>query len=202
MQKIQLTKGCPNHCSYCYEPQEVEIVTPISELKIISNQVQVLDMNFLANPHCKQAIRWLGEQRVNNKVIYYELVCGIDFRILDQETANLLKESRFIKVRWAWDYGFASQRKHRDTLLKLVRAGYDPKSLSVFILTNWKIPYVDCVKKLDLLKVWNVKVNDCCFDGGYAKAKPKDWDIDQVKRFRKMCRKHNQIVNFGIDPEY
>ena len=85
--------------------------------------------------------------------------------------------------------------------MEALKAGYKPKELSMFILVNWKTPYVDCVKKLDLLKVWNVKVNDCCWDGGYKQAKPKYWDIDQVKRFRKMCRKHNQMVLFKIDPE-
>ncbi len=80
-------------------------------------------------------------------------------------------------------------------------AGYRSEDLSVFMLANWKIPYVECCKKLDLLKVWNVKVNDCCFDGGYKQAKPKDWDIDQIKRFRAKCRLHNHMVLFKIDPE-
>ena len=73
--------------------------------------------------------------------------------------------------------------------------------LSVFILVNWKTPYADCLKKLDLLKVWNVKVNDCCWDGGYKIAKPHYWELSQIKEFRRKCRKHNQLVRFKIDPE-
>lgn len=199
MQQIQLTRGCPNNCAYCYEPKEMEYF----HLPVIKdNEVQILDMNFLANPKVKDHIKWLGEQRINNKVVRYELICGIDYRLMDQETADLLFKNRFIKVRWAWDYQFGLQYQMRDVFKMFVKAGYKPNSLSVFILVNWKIPYVDCVKKLDLLKVWNVKVNDCCWDGGYKLAKPVFWKPEHIKNFRAMCRKHNQLVNFKIDPEH
>jgi hypothetical protein len=160
--------------------------------------VQILDMSLLSNPKHEEIIGDLMEAR--NKA--YELICGVDYRRLNQGLCNLLHNARFIKMRWAWDYSFASgQKKHRKVLQMFLKAGYKPEELSVFILVNWKIPYVDCVKKLDLLKVWNVKVNDCCWDGGYKKAKATYWTPEQMKRFRKMCRKHNQMVLFKIDPE-
>ena len=153
-------------------------------------------MNFLANP------KWdVIAQNLFWKKCKVELICGVDYRLLDQEKANLLNVCGFKKMRWAWDYTFASgQKKHRKVLQMFLKAGYKPEELSVFILVNWKIPYVDCVKKLDLLKVWNVKVNDCCWDGGYKQAKPKYWDIDQIKRRRKICRKHKQIELIKIEP--
>lgn len=194
MQKIKLTDGCPNNCSYCYEPKEM---TFYGMPDIYDREVQILDMNFLANPNAKEYIQYLG--LIDCKT---ELVCGIDYRLLDQETANLLHDNNFIKIRWAWDYNFGLQRKMRWVKNTLVRAGYKPRELAVFILVNWKIPYVDCCKKLDLLKVWNVKVNDCCFDGGYDQALPLYWKPEQIKRFRAACRKHNQYLNHEIDPEY
>jgi len=58
-------------------------------------------------------------------------------------------------------------------------------------------------KKVDVLKVWNVKVNDCWFDNQLSpNIKPLFWSEIQIKDFRKKCRKHNQLVLFGIDPEY
>jgi hypothetical protein len=57
--------------------------------------------------------------------------------------------------------------------------------------------------KLELCKVWNVKVNDCWFDNQLApNIKPIHWSIEQINKFRQKCRKHNQIVRFGIDPEF
>lgn len=192
MKKIQFTKGCPNACEYCYEQKEQVFYDPeIPKDK----EVQILDMNFLANPKGKEILRSLPKKK-------WEFVCGIDFRFLDQEYANLMKEKGFIKVRWAWDYNFGQQKIHKRTLEMLLKAGYKARELSVFMLVNWKTPYIECCRKLDLLKVWNVKVNDCCWDGGYRLAKPVYWTPEQIKKFRKKCRKHNQMVLFGIDPEF
>ncbi len=196
MEQIQFTKGCPNGCDYCYEkPPVINLVTTDTVFIWDDKDIQILDMNFLANPDAKKILKMLPRRR-------YELICGVDFRRLDQETCNLLKEKGFIKIRWAWDYSFATQRKHQMVLRMFVNAGYAPRDLSIFVLVNWKIPYADCIRKLDLMKVWNVKVNDCCWDGGYKIAKPTYWSLDQIKDFRRRCRKHNQLVRFKIDPEY
>lgn len=197
-QLIETSNGCPNGCEYCQEESTMHIFD-VPEIK--QNYVRILDMNFLAQPQALERIMDLGSRKVNDKVVYYELVCGIDFRRMTSETANLLKQNRFVKIRLAWDYGYEMQFKIKDTIKMLLKAGYKPKELSVFMLVNWKISYVECLKKLDLLKVWNVKVNDCCFDGGYKIAKPEYWTAEQLKDFRARCRKHNQLVNFGIDPE-
>jgi len=191
--KIQFTSGCPNSCSYCYEPKEIKTFNP--EIPETKELIQILDMNFLANPQAKDILKRIPKRK-------YELVCGIDYRRLDQETADLLKKKGFIKIRWAWDFQFGQQRIHQKTWRKFIKAGYTPNSLSIFILVNWKIPYRDCCKKLDLMKVWNVKINDCCWDGGYKIAKPIYWSPDQIKKFRHKCRKHNQMVLFRIDPEF
>jgi hypothetical protein len=50
--------------------------------------------------------------------------------------------------------------------------------------------------------VWNVQVVDCYFDGQTGpNILPIHWRSDEIKRFRRMCRKHNQLVGFGFDPE-
>ena len=195
LNKIQFTSGCPNQCSYCYEPKEVREYYP--EIPEGNDLVQILDMNFLVN-HRKYI--WLDQLKAaNNK--HYEFICGVDFRLLTQEICYKLKESRFIKIRWAWDYGFSQQKVHQKVWRMFKKAGYKSESLSVFILVNWRFSYIECLKKLDLLKVWNVKVNDCCFDGGYKQAAMGFWDPAEIKDFRKRCRKHNQMVLFKIDPE-
>lgn len=194
MKVIQFTKGCPNNCHYCYEPKEMEYLNPDIP---IDQPFQISDMNLLANPDASNIIARCGLSKYSK-----ELICGIDYRLLTQDKANWLKENGFIKIRWAWDYNYTQQKIHQRTWKMLVKAGYKPEELSVFMIVNWKIPYVECCKKLDLLKVWNVKVNDCCWDGGYKIAKPVHWKPEHIKKFRAMCRKHNQLVLFKIDPEY
>ena len=89
----------------------------------------------------------------------------------------------------------------KDGIGKLVKAGYKRHDISLFMIVNWRIPYQECLRKLDLMKVWNVKVCDCCYDGGYKYATPTYWTGKQLEKFRRICRKHNQLVLFGIDPQ-
>lgn len=194
VQKILLTDGCPNGCEYCYEPKKDVATYPLPYIK--ERNIQILDMNFLSNPN---ALWILNELPDNRK---YEFLCGVDYRRMTQEIADLMKQKGFIKVRWAWDYGFNLQKIQKKTYEMFIKAGYKSKELSIFMIVNWKISYEECCKKLDLLKIWNIKVNDCCYDGGYKRAKPVYWTPEELKSFRKKCRKHNQMVLFGIDPEY
>ena len=72
----------------------------------------------------------------------------------------------------------------------------------IFVLCNWKIPYKVNLIKMDLCKIWNVKIHDAYFDNQLPpKIKPIHWTIEQIRDFRHKVRKHNQMVNFKIDPD-
>lgn len=197
-QRIELHRGCPHGHEYCYEPKICEDF-PIPEL--VKNYVEILDMNLLARKDALQIIRELRSKRVNDKLVQFEVVCGFDFRFLTQEIATQLVASRFVRPRLAWDGPFSDQYKIKDAISYLLKAGYKPKEISLFMIVNWKIPYRECLRKLDLMKVWNVKVCDCCYDGGYKHATPTFWNGEQLEKIRRICRKHNQLVLFGIDPQ-
>jgi len=198
-QWLRLGEGCLNNCEYCYAmPELISYDIP----KIKRNKVKIIDMNFLYNPKHKERIKYLGSQKVNNKKVYYELVCGIDWRLLDQETANLLKQNGFINIRFAWDYGLDCQYRIKDCYNKLIKAGYKPKDLMVFMLCDWRVSFSECLMKLSLLKIWNVKVSDCYFDN----VKPPNykcnyWSFLECDTFRRICALHNQSLDFYIYPD-
>ncbi len=84
----------------------------------------------------------------------------------------------------------------------LLKAGYKPNDITIFMICNWKISYEHNLRKLDLCKVWNVKVADCWFDNQLSpNIIPIHWTDVQIKDFRHKVRKHNQLVRFKIDPE-
>lgn len=147
-------------------------------------------------------IRELGEKKVNGKVVYYELTCGVDYRFMNQEKADALYKNRFQNIRIAWDGRFTEQKKIKSVVDMLIKAGYKSNDIMVFMLCNWKIPYIDNLAKMDLCKVWRVKIHDAYFDNQLPPdVKPIHWNINNILDFRAKVRKHNQIVNFGIDPE-
>ena len=158
-------------------------------------------MNLLCKPEAQQIIHKLGDKRVNGKVVYYELICGIDYRFLNHGLAWSLKRSRFKKLRLAWDWWFKDQIKIKVAIEHLTDVGYKPENIMVFMICNWKISFKENLKKLDLCKIWNVQVCDCYFDGQIKNIKPVFWRMNEIKEFRKKVRKHNQLVNFKLDPE-
>jgi len=161
-----------------------------------------MDMNLLAKPQAERIIKQLGEQKVDGKIVNYELICGIDYRFLTQEYANLLKNNHFPKIRLAWDWAFKEQKKIKSAIEMLTKAGYRPNNIMVFMICNWKIPFMENCQKIDLCKVWGVQVADCYFDNQtFPNIIPIHWNIKELKEFRHKCRKHNQLVNFKIDPE-
>ncbi len=195
VQRIELHRGCPWGHEYCYEPQE-NIDFPIP--KIERNYVQVLDMNPLMRADLLETLEQLSKIRVKGRVVHYEAVCGFDFRVLTLETIRALKKARFRRIRLAWDGPLSDQYKIKDAIGLFLKGGFRREDLMFFMIVNWRIPFEDCLRKLDFLKVWRVKVCDCCFDAGYRYAVPEFWTSEQLTRIRALCRSHNLLVNFGI----
>jgi hypothetical protein len=195
-QWIRITEGCPHNCPYCYEPQKIKIFN-IPE--IVRNKVKIMDMNLLCKKEALAIIEELGKRRVDGKVVYYECICGIDYRFLTQEIANALKESRFKNIRIAWDWGKDQMIPIRKALKRLFKAGYKANDIMIFMICNWDIPYSLNLQKLELCKVWDVKVADCYYDNQTApNIVPIKWTDEQIKDFRKRVRLHNQMINFKI----
>ena len=160
-------------------------------------------MNLLAKPEAIDIIRELGKKKVNDKVVYYQMNAGTDYRFLTQELADAMKESRFKDVRLAWDWGIDQQYKLKDAVWHLLKAGYKSNDITIYMVCNYKIcDYETQCRKLDILKVWGVKCVDCWYDNQTSpNIIPLHWRDNQIKDFRRKCRKHNQLVNFKIDPE-
>lgn len=201
-QVIRLSEGCPHKCPWCREWKEIGDnwqTFPIHE--IVRHDVRITDMNLLAKPEAMELIQKFKDIRVDGKVVYPWLVCGIDYRFLTPEIAHALKDSRFVNMHIAWDWRYTDQKKIKKAVDCLKKVGY--KDLSIFMICNHPaVSYRENCKKLDLCKYWNVKVNDCWFDNQLPPdIIPIGWLHDDIKKFRASVRKHNQIVNFGIDPE-
>ena len=201
-QVIRLSEGCPWKCPWCYEHIAIGDDWKIFDIpEIVRRDVRITDMNLLAKPEAYQIISQFRDIRVDKKVVYPWLVCGIDYRFLTIELAEALKNNRFVKLHFAWDWRYSDQKKIKSAVDCLKKVGYH--EISIFMICNHPaVSYKENIKKLDLCKYWHCKVNDCYFDNQVSPGIiPVAWTDEQIKLFRKKVRKHNQIVNFGIDPE-
>jgi hypothetical protein len=201
-QVIRLSEGCPHKCPWCYEWKEIgEDWKVFSMPKIVRHDIRITDMNLLVKPEALDIIKKFKDIRVDGKVVYPWLVCGIDYRFLTHEIAQELKDSRFVNIHIAWDWRYTSQKEIKKAVDCLRKAGY--KDVSIFMICNHPmISYKENQKKLDLCKYWGCKVNDCWFDNQTSpNIIPIGWNYFDIREFRKAVRKHNQIVNFGVDPE-
>ena len=201
-QVIRLSEGCPHKCPWCYEWKEIGNnwkIFPIPE--IVRSDVRITDMNLLAKSEALELIQQFKDIRVNKKVVYPWLVCGIDYRFLSPEIAQALKDSRFVNIHIAWDWRYSDQKKIKKAVDMLKKVGY--REISIFMVCNHPaVSYKENCKKLDLCRYWGVKVNDCWFNNQISpNIEPIGWNHDDIKAFRKAVRKHNQIVLFGVDPE-
>lgn len=197
-QWIRITEGCPHNCPWCYEPIEYKT---FEIPKIERNIVKIMDMNLLAKSNAIEIIRKLPS-KLNGKNILYELICGADYRFINSEIANELAKKHIPKIRIAWDNEINQQYDIKNKIEILRKACF--KQIMVFMICNhYRCTFKDNMRKLDLLKVWGVQVADCYFDNQtFPNVQPLYWTYVECKEFRKQCRKHNQIINFGVDPEW
>lgn len=207
-QWIRLSEGCPNGCPFCREGVEISESKTFEIPELVRNKVKILDMNLLCRSEALEIIRELGRRKVNGKVIYYELSCGVDYRFLNQELAVALKQARFKNIRLAWDFSFSLQKEVKEKTKLLLNAGYSTRDIMIFVICNWKTTYEENLRKMELCKIWNFQMADCYFDNQLfpknkadPEIKPIHWTLEHMKDYRKKVRKHNQLVNFRIDPE-
>jgi hypothetical protein len=187
---------CPDCGLVCYCGGDIDDC-------IFDNTDEQFRCTHLCQKEALSIIKKLGDIRVNGKVVYYELVCGVDYRYMTKDIAIALKASRFRNIRIAWDSSFGQQCKIKSSVEMLLKVGYRPNEIMIFCICNWRISFSENMRKMDLCKIWNVKMADCYFDNQISpNINPIYWTSEEIKTFRHNVRKHNQMVNFRIDPQY
>lgn len=222
-------RGCIRRCDFCgtwrLEPERVDKSPEwlIRELRTVGkNKVIFYDNNFLANRRVGEILLELALLRVNGRPVVFESQSGFDGRLLDKapEMAELVKKARFRNVRIAWDNSFDDAPSIRRQIDLLTSTGYSPKDLSVFILYNYKVPYSECLRKLEYCAKLGVQISDCRYRPldaladnyrpfGLRDAKPgyyihavAGWTDQKVHDFRRRVREHNIWIRYAKDKGY
>ena len=209
VQWIELNRGCKRGCEFCYADPNYKVF-PVPETHQIV--VQIIGEGILYDPDILEKFKQLKRKGSNGKVIRYGLSQGVDYRLLTKEIAEVMVKSRigvinskgnwYKGMRLAWDWGKGQEKPVKDAVDLLLSVGYLKKQISVFVLVNWKISYEECIYKLEKLREWGVKIDDCFWDTTKKEKLPLHWTKQQLVDFRRKARKHNQLILFdGYDPE-
>lgn len=215
-QIIHASRGCTRRCAFCgtwkIEPEFTFKNSIASE--ICSNRLIFYDNNLLANPHIRVILTELAETTNNGRVVSCESQCGIDGRILTPELALLMKRARFVNVRIAWDGCYEKHKRIKRQIDTLVRAGYVPRAIYVFMIYNYEVSYSDMLRKLDRCKAWGVQVADCRYrplDQTFDNYNPRreqtgddyyihpNWSDSQTKSFRRKVREQNIMIRYRFN---
>ncbi len=200
-QWIRISDGCPRNCPFCYCPTTMKYY---GIPKIVRNILHILDFNLLAQPKLKDILIKLSKVRVNNKKVGLYAKGGFDKYFVTKEVAELIKKANFKEIILAWNWGYKQEfLPLYDAIKWFLDVGYKRKQIAIYIVCNWKISYEECIKKLDVLKIWGVKCFDCYYDNQtFPNVQPVYWTYKECKSFRVKCRTHNQLIIFnGYDPE-
>ena len=165
VQIIFSTRGCVRKCSFCgthlIEPKYTYKKSIKNE--IVKRKIVFYDNELLANPYIKDILKELIELKQSRKISYVESQSGFDGRILLQhpELGQMIKDAGFQNPRIAWDYSFSDA----DNILKQIKiledAGYRRKSISIYMIFNWDIPFNEMEKKRAKCFEWGVQITDC-----------------------------------------
>lgn len=215
-QIIHSSRGCFRKCKFCgtWKIEPKLIFKESIKNEICSNKLVFYDNNLLTNPHIKNILEEIATFRYKNKPIICESQSGFDGRLLDNHMATLLKKARFINPRIAWDGTYKNHKNIKKQIDILIKAGYEPRDIYVFVLYNWEIAFNEMEKKRIKCWHWGVQISDCRFrplDQTYDHYSPRKeqsknayyihskWTDREVKQFRKNVRRQNICIRQNLE---
>lgn len=219
-QVLHAMRGCIRRCSFCGVWKiEPEIYKPSIREEIVKRKLLFFDNNFLANPHVEEILTELADMKRSGEILSCEAQSGFDYRLLKPKLATLLKQANFTDVRIAWDHSFRQSKSVKKGLDILFEAGFSLKSMQVFMIYNYAVPFSEMIKKLQKCFEWKIQVADCRFrplNQTYDHYNPRayktgqtdkdyyihpKWSDEEVRSFRRMVRQQNICIRYNIDPK-
>ena len=220
IQIIHASRSCIRDCKFCgvrkIEPELSYKTWKQIKQELQLNDIVFFDNNFLMNPNHKEILEGIANHKVNKKVIRCEAQSGFDPLLITQEDAILLKKARFKNIRISWDHNLKQKGAVKQALSYLIKAGFNSKSVGVFMIYNWDYPFKLLEKKRKICFKWNVQIFACRFrplNQLYDNYKPRaeqtskdyfihqNWSDKQIKQFTKNIRRQNIMIRFNFRTE-
>lgn len=216
-QILHTQRGCHRRCKtcgvYCIEPQ-MDFKKSIKD-SIHKKKVIFYDNNFLINPYVENILKELILLKRKRIIRECECQSGFDGRILREKPhlAKMLKDAGFIFPKIAWDGHYKTWKTREEEINILKDAGFLPRRIGVFFLTNHDLPYEELERKRVKCFEWGVQIIQCRYRpldqlwdnyNGRRKYQPPteyyihpNWTHWKIKRFNRNIKLHNICVRFS-----
>ncbi|WEU40224.1 MAG: Fe-S oxidoreductase [Candidatus Odinarchaeum yellowstonii] len=217
-QIIHTSRGCMRKCGFCgtWKIEPYFIAKKSIKNEIFQKKIVFYDNNFLMNPHVEKILQELIELKKQGKIVWCESQSGFDGRILLEKPylAKLIKKAGFIYPRVAWDSKYEDYPSIKKQIDILVDAGYQTKSIFIFMLYNWDIPFEEMELKRLKCWDWKIQISDCryrplnqLYDNFSHKIKNQSsedyyihplWSDSLIKQFRRNIREQNICIRHNL----
>ncbi len=169
--------GCPFRCTYCITPKmwRFRKRDPVKVARAVERYVEmfgVKDVVFFDDAFLVDADKTkklLRELIGLNLEVRYHLPNGIHTRLLDRETAKLMKEANFKTIKLGYETSGRLQdetggKVHDEDLIRAVEilkgVGFTSSEISAYIMVNmpWQRPE-DVIRAIDLCRSLGIGIN-------------------------------------------
>lgn len=151
-----LSRGCPRGCGFCHvkdkEGMIARKVADLSEFWKGQNNIVICDPNILA---CRERLDLLNQLKESGAKI--NINQGLDFRLIDEEILDILKDIRLEKIHFALDrYEDKELFFEKGKLIK-ERCGYDRHKggCLVYILVNYNTTLKQDLERIEVCRKLN-----------------------------------------------
>jgi len=162
------TRGCVRKCSFCFVPEKEGNIHVVGDLYDIwdgkSKEVVFLDNNILALP---EQFKKVCEQS-NKEKLEIDFNQGMDIRFVTEETCELIKQTKFKIVRFAFD-----SSKDEEIINRKIRLlnKYNVHAM-FYVLVGFESDFSDALKRINYLikhkqRAYVMKHENCDNDKRY-----------------------------------
>lgn len=215
-QILHTTRGCTRQCKSCatYQIEPCYSFKDSIKDEVIYRKLVFYDNNFLGNPFIDNILDELVELKKSRQILWCQCQSGLDGRILldNPELIVKMKKAGFKNIKIAWDGKYEEYDFIKQQIDIIADAGYKRKHISVFMLYNHELPYIELEKKRLKCYEYGVQVNHCRYRPLNQTAEKyyplrnnqtteeyyihPNWTDYEVKMFSRNVRGHNSCLRW------
>lgn len=172
-----LTRGCPRHCWFCIVGDKEGLasmkVADLSEWWSGQKNIKLLDPNLLACTERESLMQQLAQSGA-----YVDFTQGLDIRMIDRDTVQLLNTIRIKRLHFAWDNPNDDLEPYFKKFNHYSKLSYSNRK-SVYVLTNFASTLDE-----DLHRIYTLI--DLGYDP-YVMVYDKPQASREIKRLQRWC---------------